>query len=219
MSKTFNKQPWPTQKAMCQIYKENFWGGEKGAFYSGVGSHDAAILDPYLREVKAFLTSFNPLLKVCDLGCGDFNVGKELVKLTKEYIAVDIVPELIERNKRLFSSKQLSFHCLDLATDPLPQADCAILRQVLQHLSNKEIKQIVEKLYAYRYIILTEHLPSEVFEPNKDIISGQGIRLKKGSGVDLLIPPFNLKVKEAQILSKIPYPSGKGIIVTTLYEL
>ena len=31
---------------------------------------------------------------MCDLGCGDFNVGKELVKHAKRYVAVDIVADL-----------------------------------------------------------------------------------------------------------------------------
>lgn len=61
---------------------------------------------------------------------------------------------------------------------------------MVQHLSNNEIKNVVEKLYKFKYVILTEHLPEESFEPNKDIISGQGIRLKNQSGVNLLVPPF-----------------------------
>jgi len=65
----------------------------------------------------------------------------------------------------------------------LPKADCVILRQVLQHLSNEEIKNILAKLYNYKYLILTEHLPLRDFIPNEDIISGQGIRIKHNSGV------------------------------------
>jgi len=68
-------------------------------------------------------------------------------------------------------------------------------------------------------VILTEHMPECDFEPNKDIISGQGIRLKKQSGVDLLAPPFNLKVKgERQLLSQ-PAKESKGVIETTLYTV
>ena len=103
----------------------------------------------------------------------------ELVPYTQAYKAVDIVPELIAHNKELFKSKKLSFDTIDLAKDPLPEGDCSLLRQVLQHLSNAEIASIVNKLYAYRYVILTEHLPDQEFTPNIDIISGQGIRLKK----------------------------------------
>ena len=68
-------------------------------FYSGVGSHSPEIVDPYIDAVKSFLKSFGEPIVVCDLGCGDFNVGKELVSLSKKYIAVDIVPDLIARNR------------------------------------------------------------------------------------------------------------------------
>ncbi|MAB38512.1 MAG: SAM-dependent methyltransferase [Aequorivita sp.] len=213
------KTPWPTKAAMEQVYEQNFWGGDNADFYSGEGSHLPAIVKPYLEAVTAFLTSFSPPLTVCDLGCGDFNVGKNLVPHTKKYIAIDIVPSLIVRNQQLFRAPNLEFYCLDIATAPLPPADCAILRQVLQHLSNAEIQGIVNKLAAYKYVILTEHIPNGAFKPNKDIISGQGNRLKVKSGVDLLATPFNLKPKEETLLSAVVLNDGKGIIKTTLLQL
>ena len=156
---------------------------------------------------------------VCDLGCGDFNVGKELVAYTQHYIAVDIVPSLIERNTQVFKNEKLTFHCLDIATEELPKGNCAILRQVLQHLSNAEVQRILHKLTAYKYVIVTEHIPTGDFVPNTDIISGQGIRLKKKSGLDILAAPFYFNVQEEKQLLAIPLPNSKGIIVTTLYTI
>lgn len=213
------KTSWPTKLAMEQIYEMNLWGGNKADFYSGEGSHHPEIVNPYITAVTAFLTSFKNPLTVCDLGCGDFNVGKELVKYAKKYIAVDIVPSLILRNTEKFKAPNLEFHCLDIAEADLPIADCAILRQVLQHLSNAEIQSIVNKLTAFKYAILTEHIPQGSFIPNKDIISGQGNRLKVQSGVNLLAPPFNFKVKEETQLSTIVLDASKGIIKTTLIQL
>lgn len=212
------KTPWPTKAAMEQVYQKNLWGGKEGSFYSGEGSHLQEIVNPYLNAVITFLDSFTLPLTVADLGCGDFNVGKELVKHTKKYIAIDIVPALIVRNKETFKAPNLEFHCLDIATTALPATDCAILRQVLQHLSNSEIQSIAKKLANYSYVIITEHLPNGPFEPNKDIISGQGNRLKKHSGVNLLKPPFNLKVQKETQLSTIFLENGKGIILTTLFR-
>jgi hypothetical protein len=213
------KMPWPTKAAMEQVYEKNLWGGENTEYYSGDGSHDPQILDPYLEVVIAFLNSFEHPLTVCDLGCGDFNVGKELVQHTKQYIAVDIVPDLIERNKYTFQKDNLEFRCLDIAKDEIPSADCGILRQVLQHISNEEIKSVLNKLKNYQYVIITDHIPEGDFEPNKDIISGQGTRLKKKSGLDILAPPFGLKLKEEQVLHSVILDDGRGIISTTLYSL
>tara|TARA_B100000795_G_scaffold21038_1_gene14014 strand:+ start:3638 stop:4342 length:705 start_codon:yes stop_codon:yes gene_type:complete len=213
------KEPWPTKEAMEQVYEMKLWGASSEAFYSGVGSHQRDIIKPYIETVNTFLKGFKNPIEVCDLGCGDFNIGKELLKYAKRYVAVDIVPALIHYNKEHFKSENLEFYCLDISKDVLPSGDCAIVRQVLQHLSNNEVQQIIEKLYAFKYIILTEHIPRGDFIPNKDIISGQGIRIKKNSGLHLLKAPFYLKVKKEKQLLTIPLEGSKGVLATTLYTL
>lgn len=213
------KKPWPTKDAMAQVYAMNLWGGNKPDFYSGMGSHHPGAVNPYIKALALFLTSFKSSLVVCDLGCGDFNVGSKLVKYTKSYVAVDVVTDLIAHNKEKFNEENLEFLCLDIAVDDLPSGDCVLLRQVLQHLSNAEIHEVVSKLSHFKYVVLTEHVPEGDFEPNKEIISGQGIRLKKQSGVDLLAPPFNFKVKEEKQLLSIALNDCKGVIATTIYKV
>lgn len=213
------KTPWPTKAVMEQVYNMKLWGENKSVYYSGDGSHQPELVNPYIEAVTLFLNTFTSSLVACDLGCGDFNIGKKLMPFTKKYIAVDIVSDLIAHNKETFKDDNLEFHCLDIAQDNLPAGDCAILKQVLQHISNAEIQNILNKLTAYKYVIITEHLPIGHFTPNKDIISGQGIRLKKQSGVNVLVEPFNFKVKtEIQLLSVI-LNDKKGVLVTTCYTL
>lgn len=214
-----HKTPWPTLPVMQQIYKQQLWGTNGQAFYSGEGSHNPLIVEQYVSEVVKFLTSFDTPPVVNDLGCGDFNVGRQLLPFTSKYNAIDIVPELISFHKENYDVPNLEFHCLDIATHDLPQADVVILRQVLQHLSNKEVAQIVDKLYDYKYVILTEHLPNTVFVPNIDIISGQGIRLKKQSGVDIIASPFHFKVVNSHELCRQFLKNNQGEIVTTIYEV
>ncbi|WP_104735801.1 class I SAM-dependent methyltransferase [Hanstruepera ponticola] len=216
MSKKY-KKPWPTKAVMEQIYDQHLWGGHDFDFYSGEGSHKPEIIKPYLERVISFLKTHHAALEVCDLGCGDFNIGKQLTPYTKKYIAIDIVEDLIERNKKLYHEVHLEFHCLDISKDKLPAADCIILRQVLQHLSNAEILDITKKLEDYKYVILTEHLPNDDFTPNLDIISGQGIRHKHNSGVNLLKSPFHLKVKNQSVLHEHILPNENGCIKTILY--
>lgn len=213
------KKPWPTKAVMEQVYARNLWGGDNLPFYSGSGSHHPDIVIPYIHVVTQFLNAFEPPLVVFDLGCGDFNIGKELVRHTKYYVAVDIVSDLITYNKAMFKIENLEFQCLDIAADQLPSGDCVIVRQVLQHLSNAEIQRILPKLSMFKYLILTEHLPMGGFEPNVDIISGQGTRLKKNSGVDLLAPPFNFKVVDEKQLLINTLEANKGAIITTLYTI
>ncbi|QLE03094.1 class I SAM-dependent methyltransferase [Galbibacter sp. BG1] len=204
---------------MDQVYKKKLWGGDSFEYYSGVGSHHPSLVIPYVQTVRSFLKSFNEPLVVCDLGCGDFNVGKELVSFTKKYWAIDIVPDLMEFNKNKFKAKNLEFLCLDIASHDWPSADVVLLRQVLQHLSNSEVECITDKLKNYCYVIVTEHLPEGNYIPNKDIISGQGIRLKKNSGINLSMPPFYMKPKEEIQLLSLESPDFRGIIVTSLYKM
>jgi len=213
------KTPWPTKDVMKQVYEMKLWGGAAFDFYSGTGSHNSKIIKPYLDDIITFLKSHNNSLIVCDLGCGDFNIGKHLTKYTREYIAIDIVEKLIDRNKTIFKEDNLEFQCLDITEDKLPIGDCIILRQVLQHLSNSEIQKIIQKLSVYKYIIVTEHIPIGLCTPNKDIITGQGIRLKQNSGVYLLKAPFNFKIKEEKNFGEHILENNEGLIVTTLYKM
>ena len=219
MAQDSNKTPWPTKEAMEQVYTLNLWGGNKGEFYSGDGSHNSSIVAPYIKVVSEFLTSFEVPLKLVDLGCGDFNIGNQLLKFSGTLTAVDVVESLIDRNKKKFQANNLSFINLDISKEVLPKGDCAILRQVLQHLSNEEVQIIIDKLSIYKYVILTEHVPKGDFLPNIDQISGQGIRLKKNSGINLFEPPFNLRVKNFRELVSIDELKWKGKIVTTLLEM
>ena len=213
------KTPWPTKAAMQQVYKMNLWGSNASEFYSGEGSHNPELVNPYIEAIVSFLKTLNIPISVCDLGCGDFNIGSKLFKYTSKYFAIDIVPELIDHNKSNFKAKNLFFSSLDIAKDDLPPADCALIRQVLQHLSNAEVQNILNKLQTYKYVIITEHIPTFDFIPNLDIISGQGIRLKKQSGLDVLKAPFNFKVTSQEELLTINLKDGKGKIVTTKYTL
>jgi len=213
------KQPWPTKAVMEQIYEKHLWGGIEMDFYSGEGSHDPILVQPYIDCVSNFLQSFDEPITVCDLGCGDFNIGKQLVPYSKSYVAVDIVPALIERNNKVFYHDNLSFDCLDISKDELPKGDCALVRQVLQHLANDEVRLILQKLTKFQYVIITEHLPSGDFIPNKDKISGQGIRLKQNSGLDLLVAPFYWQVLSTKQLLSLELENRKGRIVTNLFTL
>jgi len=213
------KTPWATRAAMEQVYDLNLWGANETKFYSGEGSHHSNYVEPYITVVSSFLSSFSIPPVVCDLGCGDFNIGRQLVKYSSNYIGVDIVNDLILHNKKIFNQKQLEFKCLDLAKDSIPAGDCAIIRQVFQHLSNDEVQQILNKLYQFKFVIITEHIPKYNFIPNIDILSGQGNRLKKKSGLDLASPPFNFKVIDKKQLLKVNVINKDELMVTTQYQM
>ena len=72
------------EEAFDKIYLENRWRGVDADYFSGRGSHEHLLVDPYLKHVCEFLRSLPRKPIVVDLGCGDFNVGKELVPLSEK---------------------------------------------------------------------------------------------------------------------------------------
>lgn len=210
-----------TKEIFSEIYQKNLWGKSDNPdqpYYSGAGSHDKAITSVYLESVSSFLQTFSTKPAVVDLGCGDFFIGSQLRPYCGQYIACDIVSELIEYNKIKYKELDVDFKNLDLITEALPSGDIVFIRQVLQHLSNEQIQKLISKLSSYRYLILTEHLPKlKNFVPNLDKKPGSGIRLGYHSGIVLTLPPFHLKVVNEKVLCEAE--EVDGVIKTLLYKL
>lgn len=198
------------------IYREHLWGGE-GDFDSGDGSRREEIVAPYVAAVRSYLAGLPGPVQVVDLGCGDFRVGAQLVDATDRYLACDIVPELIERNRRMFKDPRLGFEVLDAITEPLPAGGVVMLRQVLQHLNNAQVAAIVRKLSAYGTWIITEHVPAAAgFPPNRDMKTDGDIRLKTGSGLLLTEPPFDVRPTRIARLCEVRSPSyGVDAVIRT----
>lgn len=211
-----------TKDTFSMIYERGTWGpfhDQSTPFYSGLGARDNIIVSTYVKAVRDFLSTFENKQNVVDLGCGDFFVGSQIRTWCGNYIACDIVPNLIEYNMKKYSALDVEFRQLDMIVDVLPNSDIVFLRQVLQHLSNRQIKKIMPKLYlSYKYLVLTEHLPgSSDFVPNIDKPVGHGIRLSSESGVVLTSPPFNIKFINQRQLCEVGAEGGR--IVTTLFQL
>jgi len=211
-----------TQEIFSEIYEKGLWGKSENPehrYYSGSGSHDKNITTIYLSNVSEFLKKLPAVPNVVDLGCGDFSVGSKLRTYCNNYIACDIVPQLIEYNKTKYVDLNVDFRVLNLITDQLPKGDIVFIRQVLQHLSNEQIQKLIPKLHQnYRFLILTEHLPiPKLFTPNLDKPAGPDIRIGYNSGIVLTAPPFNLKTLEEHIICEPE--EYDGVIRTLLYKL
>lgn len=206
-----------------KIYKNRLWGKNENdeRLYSGEGSHDPHLTDEYIKVIKDLLISFdNP--SVLDLGCGDFEVGKNFIPYVKNYIAADVSSIMIEQNKKRFSDSSVRFLHLDGSKDQIPKVDIILLRQVLQHLSNDDIENMLNNitLSGAKCLCVTEHLPiDEKFVSNIDKPTGVGIRLGLGSGIDVEKYPFEFNVDSSKILIEInTFAEGlKSKLVTKQY--
>lgn len=87
-----------------------------------------------------------------DLCCGDFRVAKKIIEKSNiEYTGLDIVEDLISYNYINYSNERVKFKCVNIVKDNLHPAEFCTIRQVLQHLSNNDIKKVLTKCKQYKY--------------------------------------------------------------------
>ena len=199
------------------IYKKDVWGyirpeAAPRDFYSGPGSYADELVDPYVSLVKELIVE-KGIETIVDLGCGDFNVGSRISPYVADYTGCDIVPELIERNKRKFGNDGCGFVCLDIVEDDLPAADLCLIREVFQHLSNEEVLQVLPKLRQYKYVLITGTIERTKEGFNDNIPHG------RYRGVSLESPPFNMTGTE---MLRLKHPLTKNstdcVVVSTLFS-
>jgi hypothetical protein len=196
-----------TEEVFTKIYSTNRWGGERGVFCSGAGSHETGIVSPYVCKVTAELDRIGASsMTAVDLGCGDYSVGRQLSSACGRYVGVDIVKDLVAHNQALFGRHNVSFRHVNIVEEPLPEGDICFLRQVLQHLSNDQIAAVLPKLEQFTWCFITEHHPSSdrLDQPNIDKPQGDDIRISRGSGVFLEQHPFVVPAERYNLLLEVP---------------
>jgi SAM-dependent methyltransferase len=213
-------EPLELQEVFARVYSDNLWGGEAGEFCSGSGSK-AQIVGEYCTLVRDEIAS-RAVRSVLDLGCGDFQVGQRIASTGVEYTGVDVVPALIERNTRQFGQPGRRFLHGDITQMELPQADLVLVRQVLQHLSNHQISQVLNRLSHYQTVLVTEHYPAmdRRWTPNVDKPHGPDTRVIDRSAVVLDRQPFAVAgVREIlRVPANIQSPEDGETIRTFMIE-
>lgn len=83
---------------------------------------------------------------VVDIPCGDFHWMREVDLVGIDYQGFDIVPELIESNRRKYQTPTIRFGCLDLIKDTLPAADLVICRDCLFHYATRYVIKAIQNI-------------------------------------------------------------------------
>ena len=212
------------REIFTEIYEKGKWSAGERGFCSGAGSSTESVTRPYVQMITEYLQAAGRGKTVVDLGCGDLEIGKQLIPWCSRYIGVDVVPSLIEKHASAGWGQHVRFLCLDIVDDALPDGDICLLRQVLQHLSNRQIAAVLPKLRKYQVTFITEHYPGNDVEaiPNKDIVHGSKVRAEEGSGVYFDKPPFNVPPHCMEMVLEVPgvgLASGKDQGVIRTYKL
>lgn len=178
-----------------EVYEKNIWRGNKEEPFSGGCKLNEKYTLKYIEIVKNFIEE-NKVKQVIDLGCGNFEVAKQFLKSGIQYLGIDVVPGLIKYLEENYSGSTIGFQCLDITQDELPDSELCLIKEVVQHFSNNQIIDVLEKCKKYKYTIITDAMPHPVKYPNPienlDILPGPLIRYHFNSVLSLNKPPFNL---------------------------
>lgn len=169
------------QAVFADIYRNNMWGGANSV--SGPGS-ELAQTDKIIQELPALFRTFN-IRSVLDIPCGDFHWMRWVDLAGVDYIGADIVPEIMDRNRKYRTMRKVRFELMDLIHDPLPSVDLILCRDCLVHFDLAAITRSLENIRASgsRYLLTTTFTGDRL---NDDIVTGQWRPL------DLESPPFGL---------------------------
>ena len=96
------------REAFQSIYAQKGWGvGPEGRASSGAGS-----TMEFTRLYRVFLQDFlaaHGIRSVVDAGCGDWQFSRAIEWKGIDYLGIDIVPSLIEENRRRYGAPNIRF--------------------------------------------------------------------------------------------------------------
>ena len=182
------------------MYERNVW---QRTDTSGPGSSMEATAD-YRRYLQELMRRKH-VRKVLDLGCGLWEHLSGVDWTGIEYLGVDPVPSVIARNSGSHQTPERRFMVGQVADVPdLASFDLVLIKDVLQHLPNTMIMDILARLRPARRLLITNDLNHRKF--NEDCQLG-GWRM-----LDLERTPFNLVPAEVFDFKSSPF-SKRALLV------
>jgi SAM-dependent methyltransferase len=199
-----------------KIYVSGAWGADgRTDLYSGPGSYEESVED-YVEFVREFISKYQ-LRSIVEIGCGDFSIASRYAAMVDSYLGVDVSSIVVDRNAKRYGSETINFVQADASKTDLPASDLCIIRQVLQHLDNETIAAMLRRTRAHRFVLVTEHLPSQerLRRANENKRTGPDTRLHFGSGVYVELPPFDCRAETVLSLPVTAVQEHAGEIMRT----
>jgi len=181
------------QGVFSEVYSKRYWPGPHP---SGPGSTLEAT-----RQLRNYLSGYlrnnaGDVTEVLFAGCGvwEWQMRINFGGLYR-VVGVDIVPKVIQENKRLFGAKTtylFDFRCLDITKDALPvHAKCVIFcKDVFQHLNNILVSKALAQFSLTSAHTLITSSDSHPLPPTNESRTWVGVGY---CPENLMLEPFNLE--------------------------
>lgn len=170
------------------IYKRNLWESKESV--SGKGSEKAAV-QSIIRELPLIFEKYG-IKSLIDAPCGDYQWMSTLKYKFEKYLGVDIVGDLILKNREKYAASAINFECADITDYEFPDCDAVLCRDCFIHLPFSGIFCALEnfKNSNAKYFLTTtfKNVPK-----NLDIYAGGYRKL------DFTKPPFNFPAPVCEI--------------------
>lgn len=150
-----------------EIYRNNGW---KSQSRSGAGSTLEAT-DTIRQELPRILRELD-IRTILDIPCGDMLWITEMQwPPGVTYIGADIVPDIIEDNRKKFPG--VKFKTLDITKSYIPTVDLILCRDLLGHLTSADVLKAVRRMrYSKSTWLLATTFPEKKSDLG-DIETGQ----------------------------------------------
>lgn len=168
-----------SQQTFTDIYNKNIW-----RFGSGRGSLISAT-KPYRIFLEEFVRQ-HQVQSIVDFGCGDWQFSQLIDWGNAEYLGLDVVGDVIERNKKKFARKNIRFEIAPPRPEDIPTAELLLVKDVLQHWNISEIQNFLHHaLPKFQFVLITNCVRPE---------SKMNLEIRTGDfrPLDVRRPPFDI---------------------------
>jgi hypothetical protein len=230
------------ESIFSKIYRDHVWGtGGLDSPLSGQGSLPH-VAKPYVDFVERIIERY-AISSVLDVGHGDWKMWQDYKFENTNYLGIDVAESISESNMVKFGNDRRRF--MQVApSDPLPKADLLLCKDVLQHLSNIDIDNLLSQISKFKYVILCNDVNIDrsligklrlICQPKKRIynllnlkypfylvtIPRNNLDISTGEyrGLDLESSNFMYRFRNFECLDRFEYnfPHDKHIKATVLF--
>ncbi len=167
------------------IYKNEVWGKKS----SGDGSWDENT--EFYRNRLGEIIKSHKIKSVVDLGCGYWGANRLMDWQGVKYTGIDVANVVLEANRKDCDYDKAEFIYGNARTCDIPKCDLIILKDVMIHWSNDEVREFLGRDFPAKYILVNNDINGQ--DGTKNIQTGQ-FRC-----IDLSKKPFNADSLERDI--------------------
>ena len=139
------------EQKFTDIYNKKIWGSRDGKGTSGTGSSISPDTKWYIELLMKHIEKTKSI-NICDIGCGDWEFSKTIDWTGLNYTGIDCVKSVIDNNNKLYKNDKISFIHQDAKSIPKGY-DFVILKDVIQHWTDQDIKDIIPEILKHNKFI------------------------------------------------------------------